>query len=682
MTSNPREMCARGYSRSRSWILCAAVPLLLLVALAGCGGCGSGSNAPIELDPNKPWGGLGSKEAYMEWKAKEEARRTEDEKDAKQKVASTTPARPATPPKKTGKPPAPAEIPTPDARAVAAKPAAEPDKPPPLPAAPRDVARWCERDFLVARLRQQPALFDAIVHLGTQQNADEASAHILAKLLEPGQFAELGKSAVGAPIKNARGYSERVIRTAIDVLGQNSTHAARRVLGQVIMGTLATENNALAASQAVAVLAAHPSPAHEDMLLRVITDAEQLVAPGSVGVSAEKLRQQALALVGQSTAPTLRTKVARILVEKPVSPAVRKAFEDLLSAPARENFDAHLTLYLTPREVVSFRSSIERQFAIYSGNALLSVLTPTEAPADQPWNRRIAETLWTKKFGLMVEARLNRLNLWSEEPELLSLACSLPTHSMRAAVARKLEKQWALGPDPVAAQQLGEEVVEPGVLVLLRSIYEDRAKTEPARKTPLVSLRYGKRPDAEALRLQEYQQVQESWAETAGELAASWCERCRCAALDRDAKQRAKGLSTDWAALVEQFPVQPHSAEGLVAAYAVEWNGLPGSQGSDGAADVLRLHYIRIEERTRPKRLVAGYRRELPALRPRETADGGCLEGVIEGSDPGLLRSVDIRITRAAYGARQLPDEEQELIVEILGVEVRNPEHGYPTAAR
>lgn len=672
MTTKPQETSERGFAHSRSWTLCAAAPLLLLVALAGCGGCSSSDGHPAALDPNKPWGGLGSKEAYMEWKAKEQERKAEDEKDAKPKPAATSP-RPATAPRVAANSPAPAATPAPAARAVAATPAPEANKPPPLPAVPRDVTRWCERDFLVARLRQQLGLVYAIAHLGRQGSEDETSVHILAKLLEPGQFAELGESAVGTPIQKKPGFSEKVMKAAIDALGCNSTHAARRVLGQLIMGTLATENNAVAASQAVAVLAAHPSPAHEDMLLRVITDAEQLVASGSAGLSAEKLRQQALALVAQSTAPTLRTKVAQILIEKPISPAIRKTLENLLSTPVRENFDAHLALYLAPREVVSFRESMERQFAIYSGNALVSVLTPREGPADHAWNRRITETLWTEKFGLMVEARLNRLDVWSEEPELLSLACSLPIHSMRAAVARKLEKQWALGPDPFAAQQLSEKVVEPGALVLLRSIYEDRAKAEPARKTPLVSLRYGKRSDAEALRLREYQVVQESWAEAAGELAAAWCERCRCAALDRDARQRAKGLSIDWAALVGEFPIQPHSTEGLVAAYTVEWKGVPGSQGSDGQADVLRLHYIRIEERTRPKRVVAGYRRELPTLRPRETADGGCLEGVIEGSDPGFLRSVDIRITRAAYGARQSPDEEQELIVEILGVEVRNP---------
>jgi hypothetical protein len=168
------------------------------------------------------------------------------------------------------------------------------------------------------------------------------------------------------------------------------------------------------------------------------------------------------------------------------------------------------------------------------------------------------------------------------------------------------------------------------------------------------------------------------WAEMAGDLAATWCERCRVAALDRDAAERARGRRIDWAAELTGVSIQPHTNEGVTATHLVTW---PGSS-TQGSADLdpLTMQYVRIRERTRPNRLLSIYDRTLPNCRPREIADGICFEGDTEGVEPGFLRSFDVRITRAVPGARRLPTEEQDLVVEILVVEIRDPASKLETA--
>ncbi|MHB8897147.1 MAG: hypothetical protein ACYC6Y_00220, partial [Thermoguttaceae bacterium] len=72
--------------RSASRCIWAFLFSLVLVTFAGCGGC-----RPSEpsADPSAPWGGMGSREAYMAWK--EEQQRKEIEEEAAGKKAAELP---------------------------------------------------------------------------------------------------------------------------------------------------------------------------------------------------------------------------------------------------------------------------------------------------------------------------------------------------------------------------------------------------------------------------------------------------------------------------------------------------------------------------------------------------------------------------------------------------------------
>ncbi|MHB8902357.1 MAG: hypothetical protein ACYC6Y_26660, partial [Thermoguttaceae bacterium] len=552
---------------------------------------------------------------------------------------------------------------------------------PPVPSLPSDLSRWQEHDFFIARLIEKPDLMEVIARVGADRRDDEEIARILTRLLQPEVYAGL-EALVSRNRKeeeaNGKEYSVKLIEAVVDALAQNTTASACRTLAQLVVGKLATEDNGAASTAALKSLAAHPSDAHEDMLLRVAVEAGQLVGTVEPAPSSEALRRQAFALLAACGSSKVRVRAAEYLTRNNPPTEIRSGLEQLLMDLRPENLEAHVVLYMGAGDPKPSREVLAGHFAALSSMALehqLGVRVQSDAREIER-TRRAASVLWSQNFTLVVEGRLNRLDAWSDEPSLLSLALSLPTDSMRAAVAQELEVQWGRGPGPSGNESLGgSTVVEPGSLVLLRKFLAERG--ESSKSPSLVGLHspraVGGRGGPAAARQQQEWLLQGAWTRSAGNLAADWCARCRKAAHDRDAAERALGRRIDWSEGLGKMPIQPHTSEGVTATHTVLWgSGAPA--GVDGqAVDPLALHYVRIEEQTRPTRLLAYYGRVLSKHRRREIENGACFEGLHEEAPAGVLRSLDVRITRAGADLRRLPDEEQDLIVEILAVTIRDP---------
>jgi hypothetical protein len=171
---------------------------------------------------------------------------------------------------------------------------------------------------------------------------------------------------------------------------------------------------------------------------------------------------------------------------------------------------------------------------------------------------------------------------------------------------------------------------------------------------------------------QQQWQIHDAWSGLAGDLAADWCARCRAAAHGRDAAERARGRKVDWSRGLEDLAVEPHATEAITASHRAVLPMDTAAGKRDGGLDPMRVDYVRIEERTRPSRLLAYYDRALPGHRRRDIENGACYEGLVATDAPDVLQSVDVRITRAS-DVRRLPEEEQDLVVEILAVKIRNP---------
>ncbi len=570
------------------------------------------------------------------------------------------------------------------------------DATPSVPSLPSDLSRWQEHDFFIAKLLEKPELLEVIARSVVDRRDDEEIVRILTRLLQPEVYAGLKELVFGTGKEEAtvstkrrvsstqrsrvnQDYSHKVIDAAVESLAQNTTAAACRTLAQLIVGDLATEDNGAASTAALTSLAAHPTAAHEEMLFRIAVEAGRLVDTAEPAVSPEVLSRQAFELLGRTGSSAVRVRAAEYLGQDTASPEVRRGLEGLLSSLTVENLDAHVTLYMGAGDPKPTREVLAEHFAACSSGALGHLLgVKVQGNATEiDRSRKAASLLWRESFALVVEGRLNRLDSWSDEPALLALALSLPTDTMRAALARRLSVQWEQGPGLDASQLLSSDtLVEPGCLVLVRSMLEERRES---RKLPssLVGQRNqrttGGRIDPPASRQQQEWLLQDAWTVLAGQLAADWCARCRTAAHDRDAAERAQGRRIDWCEGLNELPIQPHSSSGVVAAHRSVWGSGTSAGGPNNAMDPLALHYVRIEERTRPVRLLAYYDRAVPKHQRREIEQGICFEGTHSEVPAGVLRSIDVRITRAGADVRRSPDEEQDLVVEILAVTIRDP---------
>mgnify|MGYP000869657059 CR=1 FL=1 len=707
--SHPSYGSGREIRRSSNCCVWALLLSFVLTSFAGCGGCG-GNSQPATLDPNKPWGGLGSREAYMAWKeeherkeAEETAKRAGSAKIAAEKrpLASESAEAEEQPDKANqGSPKAVAVRKFPNTDVSSPDAAPEQDAPSPVPQPPGDLTQWQERDYFIAKLLEKPELLEAVARSAVDKRDDEQIVQILTRLLQPEVYAGLKELVFGGEQEEThtsrrrrvsstqrgrdnRDYLHKLIEAVVDALAQNTTATASRSLAQLIVGKLETEDNRAASTAALESLAAHPTESHEEMLFRLVVEAERLVDAAEPEIPADVLSRQALALLAEGSSSAVRVRAAEYLAQNNPPPEIRTGLERLLAELTPENLEAHAILYMGAGDPKPTRQVLAGHFAASSSAALEHLLgIKVRADAEQlDRSRQTARLLWSNSFTLVVEGRLNRLDSWSDEPALLTLALSLPTDTMRAAVARRLDVQWSRGPGLDHSQLLGgSTVVEPGILVLLRKHFSERG--DSWKPSSLVGLRT-MRPavgrsardlDPVAARQQQEQQLQHAWVRLTGDLAADWCARCRRAAHDRDAAERALGRRIDWSEALVGLPMQPHTSEGVTATHTVLWpGGLPA--GASGAAeDPLAIHYVRIEERTRPARLLACYGRALPDHQRRDIENGVCFEGMHGEVSAGVLRSIDVRITRAGTEIRRLPDEEQDLVVEIIAVTIRDPD--------
>ena len=87
------------------------------------------------------------------------------------------------------------------------------------------------------------------------------------------------------------------------------------------------------------------------------------------------------------------------------------------------------------------------------------------------------------------------------------------------------------------------------------------------------------------------------------------------------------------------------------------------------ADDPINVLYVRIEKRAKAKTELEHYRRKMDRVLEHALADGRWLDSLSEDAEDGVVRSVDVLITRASP-KQTIVEEEQELTVQILSIEV------------
>jgi hypothetical protein len=106
-----------------------------------------------------------------------------------------------------------------------------------------------------------------------------------------------------------------------------------------------------------------------------------------------------------------------------------------------------------------------------------------------------------------------------------------------------------------------------------------------------------------------------------------------------------------------------------VASHRVDWPKDFGGALADLHLPPLRVHYIRIERRARPDKLVAYFRRQLPSAGEHSDEHGIWLDDFSFDRKTRNARSVDVFITKPNKDIGILLGQEQQVVVELLTVE-------------
>jgi len=363
-------------------------------------------------------------------------------------------------------------------------------------------------------------------------------------------------------------------------------------------------------------------------------------------------------------------------------PAAYNQIWTSLSDPRVENLAAQVMLYQSDRLADGARQSLERQFTEQSRAVLRRLLGCPPPNQFQPPSatvalvadpRRAAELLWGVNFATVVEGRLRAAEGSNRGLPLLSLACTIPCTAMRAAVLQSLEKYWEEGPKRFEPSIVSDESLpEPGFLLLVKQLpRKDAHAASPGgvaadRGGPVRSSAARSAKLAAARQIKERQnRIAQQWLAFSEKLVQAMCRQFWAAALARrDAVAHSE--SED---VASKLPIRLPTTANVVASHHVMW-----PEGVDGAlAELplasLRVHYARMEQKARPDKLLAYYRRQLPSATQHSDEHGVWLDDFSIDRKKGNARSVDVFISKPNRDVGILLGQEQQVIVELLTVE-------------
>jgi hypothetical protein len=249
------------------------------------------------------------------------------------------------------------------------------------------------------------------------------------------------------------------------------------------------------------------------------------------------------------------------------------------------------------------------------------------------------------------------------------LASTVPNDTARSALYQALSKHWEDGPAALGAA--GAEAhawCEPGFVLLVKLFYR---RSFPDRNTSEVQfIRTRLLAGERSLAASRYA----AWMQTAQAIAN------RFAALPS-----RSGPAVYGAASSSELPVKLDSPQDVMMEYHLDWPSAVRDTLLGLRLDPLSVHYVKIEERARPSKVVAHYERELKLgdrvkfpERGKETevhksAARIWFDHLSAGSTPDRVRSLDIVIRPANPDLPVMHDQERKMIVEILTIEINDP---------
>ena len=185
--------------------------------------------------------------------------------------------------------------------------------------------------------------------------------------------------------------------------------------------------------------------------------------------------------------------------------------------------------------------------------------------------------------------------------------------------------------------------------------------------TPAITTRSNAASIAAAKReaKQRKDQTSQQWMEFSRGVVETVCDRLF------EAAQAEQSGSDQPSQTVEESlsPFKLHPRAEVVAVRQLNWPDDFG--GKIVAGPSLRLCYVRIEQKTVPAKVVSHYRRQLPDRKEHPIPGGLWIDSLTRDRDHNTVWSIDVLLTKPKTNTavRNIPDQEQLLVVEILSIE-------------
>lgn len=676
------------------WTIGGLCGLVLVVVVCGVRGCGCRA-----VDPTQ---------ATMTAEAEQLAAALEREKKQEEEDARLAPERAAA--AAAAKREAESKPPTPPPKSPEVKTQSQDDSDgtpsprslpsselPPKPTRPKDVADWKRDDYYSAQRDGDPRLIDAVVHIGRHFVGNENAAELLVRLLGTSADDPFTNAPddEDTPRKNPA-TSAKLTEALIAALAANDTPRARQTLEQIVDGSLQIANSQVAVPAVLKMLLSRPDANSEDLLLRILTMPEATASDSLTATAREKMRGTAMAMIASTASEAFRVRLAKAMIASETAQTTYDRLWDCLKEPRPENLAAQLILYQSDRSDQKTLELMEQSFALQSGEAmgrLLGVRLPKRRDPASPKGPvaadpcRVAERMWNADCTAAVQRRLLALDTLEKDAWLVALASTVPNPPVRAALLRTLERHWDQGPKGLELADAGGRMTrDPGFLVLLKMLPHRDAARVPAGKdvARLVTAGDGEDAPADAAASRSNGGLSSSKANKAAaklevkrrqeQTAQQWAEFARgevvalCQRLDAIAKaKQSSAAQVEWSTDDVDLPFKPHPRAQIVAAHQINWPDEIGDRINP--VPLLRVRYVRIEQKAQPTKVLAYYRRQLTAANEHAIPNGLWIESLEPAKEQDHARSVDIFLAKANASVPGLLDQQQEVTVEILTVE-------------
>ncbi len=323
---------------------------------------------------------------------------------------------------------------------------------------------------------------------------------------------------------------------------------------------------------------------------------------------------------------------------------------------------------------------------------------------------RIAATIWGPEIHAFLETALSQVASLEEHSPLVLWATMVPTHSMRHRVYEILKARWY--DSPSGLQKAGfpnQWVCDPGVVVCLKQLPRARTwKTDtgsgigtPGTRTP-GSTPAGKSLSPVMREKQQREQTEEEWLRISSDLVLAFCQRFQQAGLQEIEIARQQRRRPDFTIPIQDLPIPLHEPQLIPKpSYRLLLPGEVGKKIPGVALAPTLIHYVRLEHKEKPSKVLEHYKRQLKTRRIYEFGQMVWLDALQSGRSEELLRSIDVVMTRGQTGTG-LPggmpgaapsrgsgtrekETEEPLVIQILVIEMRDPSQDpsqAPSAAR